>query len=227
MHGSIQRSALCGFAGLLIALLFAGLYGPTGVGRSFIALTFALTILFGGGLHLLAVRYEAKLARRILTPADGHWDVVLNDIKLGVITDAEYATIQQGVFRDSRVAGAQILNLLHMFAQAVGRLVGLMPFVTFWAIIGLFVVAPDQAFVVLQAAEKADAKSLASGIYAGLSILFSFSASMLLLLTVTTRSLGFRDCYAEGVNREVRRHFNAVATGDVRMVRQGCGCSEQ
>ncbi len=224
MHGSIQRSGFCGFAGLVAALLFAGMAGPVGFGWRFFALVFLLTVVIGGGLHVLAGRYDARLTKRISTPSGEQWDVVLNDIKLGTVTDAEYAAIQRRVFRDGRAAGAQILNLLHVVLQAFGRIVNLMPFVAFWAIVGLFIVSPDQAFTVMQAAEKADAKSLSLGVYAALSILFSLSASVMLLLTGICRGFGFRDCYDEGINREIRRHFKAAATGDVRLVRQICQC---
>jgi energy-coupling factor transporter transmembrane protein EcfT len=227
MFDSLQRSFLYGSVGFIAALFFTAIFGPTRVGFSFFAIAIALTVVFGGGLHVFARRYDAKLTKRISSSTSAKWAVSLNDIRLGTVTDAEYAALQQRVFRDGRVASAQALNLVHVLLRLVGRIVSMMPFVTFWATVGMFVFAPDAAFGLLQAAQKSNATALSLGVYASLSIVFSLSASATLLLTVSGKDFGICDYYSEGVHRELRRHFDTPAMGNIRLSRQpeDCGCS--
>jgi hypothetical protein len=131
MYGSLQRGFLCGFLGFLSALFLAGLFGPPHSGVWFCAVVIGLAAIVGAGLHVLAGRYDDTLSRRIAATTSQRWDVVLNDVRLGTVTDAEYAAILQRVFRDGRVAGAQLLNLSHVAMRVMGRLIVLIPFLFF------------------------------------------------------------------------------------------------
>jgi hypothetical protein len=227
MYGSFQRSSLCGFLGLIAALFFTGLYGPPQNGWCFLTVVVVLTAIFGVGFSVLAGRYDAKLTQRIATPTASSWDVVLNDVKLGSVTDAEYAEIQQRVFRDGRVAGEQFLNLLHVALRAAGRFVLLIPFLFFWAAIALFLFSPDSVSTVVQVLQKGDPVMLAKTTEAFLRLVFTVMAMAMLITSVCGLDFGFRDCYSEGINRRLRRHFKTHATGNMHLTRQqeACACS--
>lgn len=227
MFVSFQRSFLCVFLGFLAALFFTIGFGWPHNGLIALSMVGLCTAAFAGSLHLLARRYEARLEKRIASNAAARWSVILNDIKLGTLTDAEYATAILRAFRDPRVAGEQLDNVCRVAWRSLGKLFVLIPFVLFWAEAILMLSSPDAFAVMVHQLQQADAATFT----AAMKILFQVAAlmsAMTLLLGSAAfgYDIGVRDCYSEGTNRELRRIFNSAATGDIRLVPElpACEC---
>jgi hypothetical protein len=227
MNGSLQRSFLCGILGFIAALFFTVLFGPPHSGSWFLATVSGLTVILGAGLHVLARHYDDRLTRRIASNMSQRWDVVLNDVKLGSVTDAEYATIQQRVFRDGRAAGEQFLNVAHVALRVIGRLFVLIPFLLFWTAIAMYLTAPDSVVSVLLEVQQADAAMVAKAAGMLLQWVCVFASSALVIMAASGIDVGVRDCFSAGVHRELRRHFKTPAMGEMRLTLQpvDCACS--
>lgn len=226
MNGSLHRSFLFGFLALIAALFLTALFGPSHSCSSFLAVVVGLAVVFGVGLHVLARHYDDKLTRRIASTTLLRWDVVLNDVKLGTLTDSEYAAIKQRVFRDARVAGEQFLNVGHVTLRLISRLLVLIPFLLFWTAIAVYLTAPDSVHSVLLAAQKADAVMLAKAAGTLLQLVCVFTSLGLVLVAGCGLDVGVRNCYSAGIHRELRRRFKTPAMGEMRLTRQpdDCGC---
>jgi len=226
MNGSLQRSFLCGFLGFIAALFFTVLFGPPHSGAFFLAAVIGLTVISGTGLLVLARRYDEKLTRRIASATSQRWDVVLNDVQLGTVTDAEYAAIQLRVFRDGRVAGEQFLNVGHVALRLIGRLFVLIPFLLFWTALAMYLTAPDSVVSVLLEVQKADAAMIAKAAGMLFQWVCVFASSALVIMAASGIDVGVRDCFSAGVHRELRRRFKTPAIGELRLTLQpsDCGC---
>jgi hypothetical protein len=227
MNGFLQRSFLCSFLGLIFALFITAMCGLPQNGWCCLAVILGLAVVFGGGLHVVAHHYDDKLNRRIAQATSQRWVVVLNDVKLGTVSDAEYAAMQQRVLRDGRVAGEQFLNLCHVALRIVSRLFVLVPFVLFWTAVVFYLTSPDTVASVILAAQKADVTMIASAARMLFQWVSVFASSALVVMAASGLDIGVRDCYSIAVHRELRRHFKTPALGEMRLTQEpgDCGCT--
>jgi hypothetical protein len=226
MFDSFQRSFLACFLGFIAALFVTLMYGWPNSGAVALGVLAGFTVFFTGSIHFLARRYDTRLTQRIADGDKISWHVVLNDVKLGTLTDAEYASAKQRAFRDPRVAGEQVVNLCRAAASAVGRVVILIPFLLFWLFAVLLLVSPTEFSSTVEMLQKADAVTLTAAVKLLFEIAGLIAVMTLGICAALGHDVGVRDCYSEGVNRELRRVFKTAATGDVQLTRvlSDCEC---
>ncbi|KVP97027.1 hypothetical protein WJ97_14505 [Burkholderia ubonensis] len=219
MKNSIKRGALNVTVAVIVALAFTLLFGPTNntvAGLVFVVLT---TVIGSVALQVASNRYDARLTQRMEAKDSPTWDVQLNGVKVGRITDAEYAGMQQRAFRDGRNALAQLLNLGRMALVAVDKLVVAVPVVFFWGAVALVLFAPESYTEVIREFQKADAAATAKAIAAFVQVGITVAVMAVGLMAAMGYRFGFRDYYGEAVNRMLRQHFNTPAEGDVHLFR--------
>ena len=115
---------------------------------------------FAGGAFAVAIvyvvesahaRYAGALSARIETADSPTWDVEVNQVKAGTITDADYAAIRLRVFYDFRTYVSQLMNLFRVALNSFDYCYRAIPLGLFWVAVGLAVFSPEMLSSVLTA----------------------------------------------------------------------------
>jgi hypothetical protein len=143
------------------------------------------------------------------------WDVLLNGIQIGTISDTEYACIRSLVYRQYKyvIALDQFFNLIHVFVAILRHLGIMLPLTVFWSGLGLALIDPEQFTEIWY--------GLQQNPDAFLVILKAFLALLLvsiMLMAAFGFRFGFRNYYIEAIDNMLRRHFNMPAKGKIDMI---------
>lgn len=155
-------------------------------------------------------------------PAKG-WDVYMNDVHVGTLSDEQYQSMRQTVRKDVRIAGQQVLLLgagtFRIFTAAVDFLLIGIPVIMFWLAVLIGIFFPQSYTEVLQALKAEDPKTIATLI---LRVAVSIAIPLLLLkaLFVVHRLGRAQTAYALAFADQVRKHFKLTATGQLEVHRQ-------
>lgn len=173
--------------------------------------------------HTLA-RYQKILEARISAHDGGvKWQVAVNGITVGEMSDADYAGIQHSVFFDARVYGAQLLNFANVGWWLTSHLFIGIPLVAFWSAFSCFVFAPDtfaSAMTVLQQLTPSQAVAASPT----LINLFFITAIMTIGVRIAMGSyFGFIDRFDQACNDRIRRALNCPAYGEIALFHFGNG----
>lgn len=218
MKNSLKRGALNLALSVLAALLFTIWFEP---GGSLAGLVFVLiaTVVCNVTLRFAANRLDARLMRRIEAKDSPTWEVRLNHVHIGSITDAEYAAIQRAAFLDGGNALAQLFNLGRLALAMVDKLLGVVPHVFFWSAAALVIFAPERLAEVIHAFQQADAVQTANAIDAIARVGITLAVLAVGLMAALGYRFGFRNHYGEYINRKLRQHCHTPAQGDVWLYR--------
>ena len=175
------------------------------------------------GCHTLS-RYEKVLEARMSAHEGGvKWQVAVNGITVGEMSDAVYAGICHSVFFDARVYGAQLLNFANVGWWLTNHLFTGIPLVAFWAAFSCFVFAPDNfasAMAVLQQLTPAQAVAAVPT----LVNLFFITAIMTIGIRIAMGGyFGFVDRFDQACNDRIRRALNCATYGEISMFHFGGG----
>ncbi|MTJ93992.1 MAG: hypothetical protein F8N36_14210 [Desulfovibrio sp.] len=106
------------------------------------------SVLFAGFLSAgLEARIRKSLKdwkRRAEESNCPRWRILVNDVEVGTISDAEYAQLQLAAFRDRRFYFRQVCNLFAIARQIFNWLVYLVPGAVFWLVFLGFVFWPRE-----------------------------------------------------------------------------------
>lgn len=169
---------------------------------------------------LLRRRYMAALHQRAEAAGGPQWDVELNGVKVGEVSDANYAAIRLAVFGDMRLYVAQCRNGVRVMARAFDAVLMLVPTLTVWGLLAVAMFAPEwaaQALHTLQASSAAELGSMARRLAGALLVLGAMSA--VLTMIVTGARYGFVNRFAEATGLALRRQLGVAAEGEIRLVR--------
>lgn len=192
-----------------------------------------LAVLFGswfqagaftlGGIFLMDFtlrRYLNALTVRIAANNSPMWDVHVNQVKVGAITDAEYAAIRYRVFSDARHYYAQAMNALRVTFNAFDYCYRAIPLGVFWATAGLAVFAPDIFRETVAAIQHATSSDISQAVSA---------AGSLLVLTMVfvvgfywafgLSRMGFVNRFDEAIAAAVRQRCSVAAEGAIVLSR--------
>lgn len=188
------------------------------LGSPFVMGVFAALIVIGG--NEVRLRYIGALDRR-MTAVDGPvWDIELNQVKVGMISDGEYAAIRRKCFSDQRLYVAQALNLLRVGLNAFDYCYRAIPLGLFWVIAAVATFSPDTIATVLAELHKAgpDAIQGAVGNAARLLVLVMFMAVFAHWVLGLSR-FGYIDRFDEATGAALRKHCKVAAEGSIVLVR--------
>lgn len=202
-------------AGSCLAAIFAVLFGLTGDW---------LFGVLGGAVTWYAAAmarhaYIAALQTRAAAGALGGvlWDVELNGVKVGSVSDADYAAICLQAASDWRNYMAQILNIGRVVMSMFESLIVGVPVMVFWSAILAAIFAPDALATCLAELRSATPAQLAAA--AGVAARVLAIGGALLTAGVATGLLGtrcgFMNCFGEAAASMLRRKVGAAAEGHV------------
>lgn len=178
---------------------------------------------FIGGLSvvLLASTLQALVARIRTVDGGPEWDVMVNGVTSGQISDAAYASIRRDVLLDHRVYLAQLWNCVQVSLRVVAGFLVVIPALLFWAVVACVMFAPgDFTRIVLlfQKMTPSMVAATASGFHGEIVALFIVYLGALLVVGI---QFGFVNRFDEAVGNSVRRAIACTATGDVLLERFG------
>ncbi|MFV8598496.1 hypothetical protein [Ralstonia pseudosolanacearum] len=174
------------------------------------------TVLTG---HLLFNTIDARLARRASANAPFAWMVWINDVKVGIVTDAEYASIQCLALHDGSSAVAQLLNLGRVAMVMVSRLVVGLTLGIIWSAIALALLEPDVHITVIRNLHDADPAAVTHWVRTLAQYGALFMVVQLPAMALMGHRFGFRNHYRAAIATMLRQHFNTPAEGDIRLER--------
>lgn len=164
-------------------------------------------------------QYEKRLRKRMAATNEIVWNVQLNGIDVGKITDAEYATMRLAALKDSKNAVEQLFNLGSVFFKGINRALWMVPIYLFWMGAVIFCLNPNllgHAVDSLHYNAAADITPVAN--------FFVLIVAVLSLLSVIINfavgcKYGFVDCYANSIFNMLRRHCHHPLQGEISLSR--------
>lgn len=161
-------------------------------------------------------RYTKALVARIEAKDGPVWDVEVNQVKVGTITDADYATIRLRIFYDVRVYVGQVMNLLRVALNSFDYCYRAIPIGLFWVGVALAVFSPETISSVistLQGAKPNDIKHAVSMAGSMLAILMMMSVAIHWVFGLSR--FGFINRFDEAIGTAVRKHCGVAAEGAI------------
>lgn len=163
-------------------------------------------------------RLEGRFQDRISADTALHWEVLINGVTVGSVSDTEYAQIQQAAFRDERLGMSQLLNAGHVMIVGASRLMVAIPLQFFW-LAALYALYDAAGFLAMIAQlQAAGPETLVYTFQHLMTILLLIGTLWLGLSALTGSRMGFRNHYRERVAQLLRQRFDVVAEGDVILV---------
>lgn len=205
--------------------LYAGRYHVAAILPIYVFLSWFLESWFAGGALALAVvylvdrqhsRYSRALENRIQATDGPTWDVEVNQVKVGTITDALYAEIRFQEFHDVRNYSAQVTNLFGVVFRFLNACLVAIPVGVLWFAVALAVFSPE-SITALQAASAAEIGQAISNGARMLPIVMLFSLNVNWLLGLS--NFGFVNRFEEAVSISVRKRCGVAAKGSTVLFR--------
>ncbi|MCQ8118488.1 hypothetical protein [Methylomonas rosea] len=171
--------------------------------------------------HLIKYQY-LTLDKRITSEKTTEWDVYINNIRMGTVTDAQYASMQQRVYIDPKNSMAQIVNIVYVLQTVIIKLAVAIPLGVFWMMVFSLGYSPDTWVGTIQLLQTADAASLTAAakslheMFFMLALLTALIAGVMMALGV---KFGFKNVYADAIGVLLRQHFKVPADGEIRLCR--------
>lgn len=166
---------------------------------------------------------KLSLTSRIEAPVARRWDVHINGVGAGSISDEEYATIIHQVTFESRTYVAQLKNHAYMLMRVLDSLFIALPLTVFWAGLSLVVLQPDSArkFVAsLLVMTSAQVHTLLPG---AAMVIATVGMLTVLAHVICGRTFGGRNVLRDEVEHRVRLAVGCTADGAVRLMPDDAG----
>lgn len=198
-------------SGVVVACIAGAMVGHVAAG----ALGFVVAFLTTAGRQ----RQRAELQARIDNPASLHWEVVVNDVRVGALSDANYAMLEQAVFDNWRLYVAQVQNLVEMVGHFSGKLLFSVPVTLFWLGVAVIAFDPNSAVAVLDAMRTAPSSELI-GAFAHWApgIATVVAVPMCLFAVLAAPRFGYENQFQAALGAAVRRRVQAAAEGRMLLV---------
>lgn len=200
--------AVGGLLGGLAACVGGIVVGPAGL---------VLGVALGLGVAMERRRQRSALQARIDNPAPVEWDVVIERVNVGTLSDAGLAELEKGVLEDWRVYRSQALNLLGTAIRAAQMLAWLVPVALFWVALAAAVVSPE-AF----RGAVGDLGAMTGMVSAIAHVVLPATAILWVVLIAVAVGfypcLGYVNMFGAETARAVRRRVRVVAGGRMMLV---------
>jgi hypothetical protein len=206
---------------MTLYVFFSALYGRSshpfftiGILCPVLSLMLANVIM---GLH--GKKLDA-LQERIKQDALASWDIRINNISVGSISDKDYAALCLQVYCDRRVYADQVFNFFRVALRGIDTLFLAIPIMTFWFIAALSIPDPHVFNAIWMAVNNAGPQAIVEMFraYMPVGVVFAFLASGLFFVFRLSR-LGYEDRFAQRINQRLRMWAKSEATGDITMLR--------
>lgn len=164
-------------------------------------------------------RQRAALQSRIDKPALLHWDVVVNNVRVGALSDAQYAGLEKAVLDDWRLYGAQAVNLAKVVVRTAEMLIFAVPVTLFWLGLAVAIFDPKDAAVIVQGLRTASpAEIVAAVAHWAPTWLVSAAVLMSMFALLASPRLGYENKFNAELGEAVRRRLRVAAVGRLMLV---------
>lgn len=175
------------------------------------------------GIDYARLRYLEALDNRILKNQDVMWDVLVNDVKVGSISDSEYASIRQKRLTDRSTYTPKAINVATSFGNAILFVHSIVPVVFFWIAVVFYLFSPE--FMTNALAEAATHKvshsEAVQNAVQGMAMLISLSTMGYMIFDYLR--YGIINRIEDVVGADVRKHCSVAAEGKITLVRLNDG----
>lgn len=235
--GFTKGKALQLFVAIVAALAFSLVLGFFSSWPNLL-ITVGMTVVFSIVLGGLIDKHDANLTKRMeavtpnswaregraagMQPSD--WEVWMNDVLIGTVTDSEYAAMQRHAARDIRNAIAQLLNIGRVALVILDKVLVAVPLFIFWAAIAFAVFSPDSLTETVREFLSAGPTAIAGAIQSFLQVGLSIAVLTFLFMPVLGFRFGFKNVYEAAVNQMLRQHCKTPVDGDIRLVQAVSSC---
>lgn len=187
----------------------------------------SMTVLFGVLVFLttravMTRHREALLQRSAVNRAtpDFTWEVIVNGVNVGAVSDRELAQIQLSVANDWRTVTRQAQSFLNAASIAIDRMLQVIPAALFWVAFA-YAIVDIEGFTALVQSVRDQAIHNPARLIALLGQLF-LSAAMLtitLMVIFLHASFGARNVARDDVIDQLRLKLRVAARGELRLLR--------
>ena len=159
-----------------------------------------------------------KLDQALQTSTAMIYDVYVNDVLVGTLSDADYSAIKRQVLRDPRVYIAQILNVGWIAIKTMDNFFLGVPVLAFWSLLYLAYFEPSLYTGVIAFLQQGPV-AIHKAVENYFSILASFWIMVLIVqATFSMRVAGFQNKFSLRYTCLLRQKLKVAAEGDVTLV---------
>lgn len=173
------------------------------------------------GINYARLRYLEALDNRISKNQDVMWDVLVNDVKVGSISDSEYASIRQNRLTDRRTYAPKAINVAQSFGNAILFVHTIVPAAFFWVGVVALLFSPEYMTNALAEAHKLNHSEAVQRAVQGMVMLISLTTMAYMIFDYLC--YGIIDRIEEVVGADVRKHCSVAAEGKITLVRLNDG----
>ncbi|VWC78441.1 hypothetical protein BLA39750_01021 [Burkholderia lata] len=188
--------------------------------------------LFSVPFFLLGTRflrsYRGSLAERASRPAGDAenvvWDVYMNEVHVGTISDDRLAALQDTVADNWRNMATQARNFFGVPFRMFDLFLSTIPAVTFWLILGWAMIAPDSLVETFTNARNSSLQQLQHGVSMAIWMLINIClVAFVLRMGIGGQTYGARNVYLETLGVLLRQELKVAATGSMTISRVSNG----
>ena len=213
---SLQKLTLnIGMAGIA-AMLFTLLFGTysSWYSLAYIAL---MTAIFTVAISFIRSRIDAGYEKRISAETPVDWEVQVNDVAVGRLTDVELASIQRRVFHDVTVALTQGKNALGVALNVLTLYLKTIPLLMFWFVAAAIALDPTAVQQDLATYAGANSQQLLAEFIQLLKTLTTATILVCPVMALLGLRFGYEDKYRQVVGEQIRAHCKTPAEGKIQL----------
>lgn len=159
-----------------------------------------------------------KLDQDLQAPSSVTYDAYVNDVHVGMLSDAVYSAIKRKVLRDHRLYFAQVMNLGWVVIKSFDTFFLGIPMLAFWGMFALAYFEPESYGIILTKLQQGpDAIRDVANRYMMLLIELWFF-SLLVQAVIHGRFPGFANVFERSTAQLLRRHLKVASDGNVVLV---------
>ena len=184
-----------------------------------VLLAATLTVVASLGENYVMDRIEDSYMRRFNADEIINWDVLMNHVMIGKVSDIEYAAMQLHALHDVRNAVAQVLNLGRIILILFAIVLVTMPLLFFWGCFVFALFSPESLVATVHELQETDAFVMATMVRSFLEVGTVAAALIICFLMALGFRFGFKNHYKASVARMLRLHCNLPVDGDISLGR--------
>lgn len=216
MNNKLKRWALIAMVSIFVSLVFSLLLDIYNDWFDLLSVSM-MTATFTIGFSYMADRHDKRLTARMMANQSIMWNVRMNSVEVGKVSDSQYAAMQRMAFHDGRLALAQFFNLGRIALVVFEKFLVAVPLLVFWAAVAIAIFSPESFTDMVREFQKADSTAIKSAMLLCLQTALIAMLIVFGVMVVIGYRFGFRNHYNEEVNRMLKQHCNTPVDGDIQL----------
>ncbi len=157
---------------------------------------------------------------RLIPVEQGNWEVEINDVTVGEITDRVYASILYQEYTNIRNYIKQFINIASAAYHFTFSFLRVFPLILFWLIVGTFLMSPDDFLQGVHDLQMYSPALIVTKLLGCLLSIFVGCILVVLVLSVTGMKLfGVRNEFTNAICDRIRKYLKQPADGSISVSR--------